>query len=160
MNELPKINAMTTITAKTIRTPLISTSHRAISTACFLHALPFPLRKMMVQRMQYFLDRFQVRTIHWNNVPVKFAALAQFQESVETVLVRACQCCGARNDFMRGHWRRFSKDHYGVAKQRQHARKRFSQYGSQFVRVPRRAKIVLPQFQKHRTQVSLDLQSV
>src|SRR5215472_17581751 len=133
MNELPKINAMTTITAKTIRTPFISTSHRAISTACFLHALPFPLRKMMVQRVQYFFQRFQIRSIYRSDFSVKFAALAQFQESVESVLVRACQCCGARNDFMCGHWRRFSKDHYGVAKQRQHARKRFSQYGSQFV---------------------------
>src|SRR5215467_509751 len=53
---------------------------------------------------------------------------------------------------------RFSKGNQRMAKQRQHARKRFSQHRRKFVCVPRRVQIMLPQLQKHRSQVAFDLQ--
>src|SRR6266705_408564 len=137
MNELPKSSAITTRTAKTIRTFFISTSNLSISTACFLHALPFPLRKMMVERVQHFFQRFEIRSVRGNNFPVEFAAFAEFQERVESTLVSTGQRRGLRDDFVRVHRWLLSKSNHRMPKQGQYARKGFSQYRGQFVSVSR-----------------------
>src|SRR5260370_28515635 len=61
---------------------------------------------------------------------------------------------------MRGYRRLFSKSDHQMAQQRQHSRKRFSQDRRQFFCVPRRAQIMLPQFQQNRAQVMLNLHAM
>src|SRR5258706_5525113 len=61
---------------------------------------------------------------------------------------------------MRGHRRLFSKCNHHMAQQRQHSGKRFSQNGRQFLRISRRAQIMLPQFQQDRAQVMLNLHAM
>src|SRR5260370_14654568 len=61
---------------------------------------------------------------------------------------------------MGSHRRLFSKGNHHVAQQRQHTRKRFSQDGRQLLRVPRRAQIVLPQFQNDGAQIMFDLHAM
>src|SRR5229473_437443 len=61
---------------------------------------------------------------------------------------------------MRGHRRLFFEGNHHVAQQRQHRGKRFSQDRREFFRIPRRAQIMLPQFQHDGAQVMLDLHSM
>src|SRR5216684_4462949 len=61
---------------------------------------------------------------------------------------------------MSGHRRFFFECNHHVAQQRQHAGKRFSQYWRQYLGIPRRAHIMLPQFQQDSAQVMLDLHAM
>ena len=91
---------------------------------------------------------------------MQLARFAQLQHGVKRLRTRARQLSRPSNNIMSADRRLFSKCDHHVAQQRQDSRKRFSQDGRQFLRIARRAQVVLPQLQQDRAQIMFDLHAM